>query len=374
MLLTDGFGGFGGIATFNADFLRALDLSSAVERVNALPRLISEPIVGLTPECVVYDRAAACGKVNFLKRLWIHRWRTDCVNLVISGHINLLPAASLFARSSGARLGLVIYGIDAWEPPKTVLGKRLLGTVDTVLSVSRYTAERFSSWSGVASDKAFILHPCVDLDRFKPGGKNPTLIAKYDLALSKVIMTVGRLAPHERYKGFDEVMEVMPRLLIRHPGLKYLIVGDGLDRARLESKAKTLGLATNVIFAGKIPESEKVDYFNLADAYVMPSYGEGFGIVFLEAAACGVPVIGSLADASQEALLGGRLGRLVDPRSSDDLYHAISQTLEAAAPHARNDLVAEFSRARFNERVHLWLESQRRAAVVVRDQRQLTRA
>jgi phosphatidyl-myo-inositol dimannoside synthase len=153
-------------------------------------------------------------------------------------------------------------------------------------------------------------------------------------------------------------------LRVRFPELKYMIVGDGLDRARLEAKAEMLGLSNHVIFTGRIPESEKVDHYNLADAYVMPSYGEGFGIVFLEAAACGVPVIGSIADASREALLGGQLGRLVNPHSGDELINAISETLQAPTPRARSDLVIEFSRARFQERVHLWLESQRPQSIV----------
>ena len=74
-----------------------------------------------------------------------------------------------------------------------------------------------------------------------------------------------------------------------------------------------MGLSDRVIFTGYIPESEKIAHYNLADVYVMPSTGEGFGIVLLEAVACGVPVVGSRVDGSREALLDGQLGRLVDP-------------------------------------------------------------
>src|SRR5205085_1990385 len=129
-----------------------------------------------------------------------------------------------------------------------------------------------------------------------------------------VILTVGRLVAQERCKGFDEVIEIMPQLVKRFPYIKYLIVGDGSDRSRLEAKAEALGVRDSVVFTGYIPESEKVAHYNLADVYVMPSHGEGFGIVLLEAAACGVPVVGSRGDGSREALLGGRLGSLVDPK------------------------------------------------------------
>jgi len=92
-------------------------------------------------------------------------------------------------------------------------------------------------------------------------------------------MTFGRLAGLDRQKGFDEVLEVLTELLKSHPDLVYLIVGDGPDRQRLQAKAQALGVSAAVVFAGRIAEDEKVDHYRLADLYVMPSRGEGFGIV-----------------------------------------------------------------------------------------------
>ena len=126
-------------------------------------------------------------------------------------------------------------------------------------------------------DRAFILPNCVDLDQFQPQQRDVTLVQRYGLQSSRVILTIGRLASQERYKGFDEVIDVMPRLLKRFPNLKYLVVGDGPDRPRLEAKVAALGLSDKVIFAGYIPESEKVAHYNLADAYVMPSRGRASG-------------------------------------------------------------------------------------------------
>ena len=163
-------------------------------------------------------------------------------------------------------------------------------------------------------DRAFILPNCVDLSQFQPRDRDLTLAERYGLESSKVIMTMGRLASQERYKGFDEVIEIMPELLKRFPTVKYLIVGDGPDRPRLESKVAGLGLSNKVIFTGYIPESEKVAHYNLADAYVMPSMGEGFGIVLIEAAACGVSVVGSRVDGDRARHCSTVcLGRLVDP-------------------------------------------------------------
>jgi phosphatidyl-myo-inositol dimannoside synthase len=165
---------------------------------------------------------------------------------------------------------------------------------------------------------------------------------------------MGRLASAERYKGFDQVIEIMPKLLERFPALKYLIVGDGDDRARLEAKAKDLGVSDEVLFAGHIAETEKVAHYNLADVYVMPSTGEGFGIVLIEAAACGVPVVGSQVDGSREALLDGRLGHLVDPARPQELLEVVSAVLEKGSPRRRIDAIDTFSTQNFRARVADW--------------------
>ncbi|NBT91041.1 MAG: glycosyltransferase, partial [Verrucomicrobia bacterium] len=124
----------------------------------------------------------------------------------------------------------------------------------------------------------------------------------------KVIYTLARLDPGERYKGIDEVMSVLPELVREIPDLIYLIGGKGTDRMRLEEKARSLGVADRVIFAGFVPEEEKADYYRLADLFMMPGWGEGFGIVYLESAACGVPVLGSTLDASAEVIRTAEIG------------------------------------------------------------------
>jgi phosphatidylinositol alpha-1,6-mannosyltransferase len=358
MLLSDGFGGFGGIAKFNRDFLTALGSCDVVARVHALPRLISGPIDETIPEAVVYDRKAAAGKLAFIMRLGAHLATRERPNLVVCGHLNLLPAAWIYARARGARLALIVHGLEARTPRRSV--RRLARDIDAVIAVSHYTAEMFAAWSGVALERTFILPNSVDLDRFVPMDRDAGLAARYGLGASRVLMTVGRLSGEERYKGVDAVIEAMPRLLGRFPDLKYLVVGDGSDRLRLGAKSVTFGVADRVVFAGRISEAEKVAHYNLADAYVMPSFGEGFGIVLIEAAACGVPVIGSRADGSREALLDGRLGRLVDPHSENELVGAITAVLSARAERQRNPLVRTFSSQNFTARVAEWARTQSR--------------
>src|SRR5262249_16116554 len=149
MLLTDGFGGFGGISRFNRDFLNALNVCPLVERVYALPRVISDPIEEPIPEAVVYERRAARGRMSYALAVFWHSLRGPQADLVICGHINLLPLAWGAARLARTRLALVVHGYEAWSPSTHRLSNRLINQIDAFIAVSRYSAERFVQWSGV---------------------------------------------------------------------------------------------------------------------------------------------------------------------------------------------------------------------------------
>jgi phosphatidylinositol alpha-1,6-mannosyltransferase len=358
MLLTDAFGGFGGISRFNRDFLTALDTCGAITRTLAFPRVIRDTIAEELPESVVYFRTSAAGKSRYFRQVMRGLYLSPEVGLVICGHIHLLPLAYIVAKAKRARLALIIHGFEAWQPTRYPLANTLASRVDAVIAVSRLSAQRFVSWSSVALERVFVLGNCVDLDHFVPMPRDEKLAARYGLTGRRVIMTLGRLANRERYKGFDEVLDVLPLLIQKIPDIRYLIVGDGDDRSRLEDKVSRLGLTGHVVFAGKTSESEKVAHYSLADAYVMPSSGEGFGIVLLEAAACGVPVIGSMADGSREALLNGALGRLVDPKNPKVLAETILRTLESPGLRQRPEAVAVFGVTEFQAKVCHWTERQ----------------
>jgi phosphatidyl-myo-inositol dimannoside synthase len=358
MLLTDAFGSFGGISQFNRDFLAALNACFSVERVHVLPRLISEPIEQVIPEAIIFNRKAARGRVAFARELLRHSLRAERADLVICGHLNLLPLAWLAARYQQARLALIVHGYEAFGPSRHPLTNFLVDRIDAFIAVSRYSADCFAQWSNIAREWGFILPNCVDVNRFTPGERDRSLVDRYGLHSSKVMLTVGRMAAGERYKGFDEVIDVLPQLLQRFPNLKYLIVGDGSDRARLEAKVRVAGLSNCVVFGGRIPESEKVAHYNLADVYVMPSYGEGFGIALIEAAACGTAIVGSSVDGARDALLDGRLGRMVDPEQPDQLIEAITAALGGARRGVRNALVETFDVDHFRARVSDWMNQQ----------------
>jgi asparagine synthase (glutamine-hydrolysing) len=350
VLVTDAYGGFGGIAKFNRDFLASCAAHPQYREVVALPRIIRGPVSESLPQKLHYVHNAASGKFWYLATFFSALMADRRFDVVLCGHINLLPLAWLASRLSSVPLVLNIHGIEAWQPTKRRLVNKLAGRIDYLVSVSATTRERFLSWARASEIPSFILPNAVDLDRFQLRPKKQELLDLHHLKGKNVIMTLGRLESREAYKGVDEVLEVLPRLLQTIPKLVYLIVGDGSDVPRLKEKARQLGLARSVVFVGPIPESAKVDYYNLADAFVMPGRGEGFGIVYLEAMACGVPVVASILDGSKEALLDGKLGQLVNPNDATSLRMGI---IEALA-HIKNvpiDLRL-FSSSHFEGRVH----------------------
>ena len=196
------------------------------------------------------------------------------------------------------------------------------------MAISRLTLDRFLAFANYDRDRTSLMPNAIHLGQFGLAPRNVELERRLDVDGRKVILTLGRMDSSERYKGFDAVLECLPSLARRVPNLTYLLAGDGDDRPRLERKAVDLGVADKTRFTGYIKEQEKADLFRLADAYVMPSYGEGFGFVFLEAMACGVPVIGSRTDGSREALLDGELGRLVDPHDLKEIEDAVVAALD----------------------------------------------
>lgn len=347
-LHTDSFGGFGGIAKFNRDLLNALCSHSEVEAVVALPRLIPEELERM-PQKLTFLANGVGGKSRYIVASRMAALSHGAFDLVICGHINLLPVAKLCNLRGIAKTLLIIHGIDAWQPSSSRLVNKLAKNVDAFIAVSNFTREKFCQWTDLHEKKWFILPNCIEFERFEPGPKDQKLLARYNLIGKKIMMTLGRMSADERYKGFDEVLEVLPKLAIEIPEIAYLVVGDGSDRRRLEQKARDLGIDDRVVFTGRIDEAEKAGHYRLADTFVMPGRGEGFGIVYLEALACGIPVIGSKLDGSKDALLSGELGAIVNPDVPGEIIVAIRNALES--PKGVPENLKHFTFASYRQRV-----------------------
>jgi phosphatidylinositol alpha-1,6-mannosyltransferase len=328
-LVTDAYGGHGGIALFNRELCAALD----DVQITVIPRVV-RGMVQAPPPHVTFVAEAASSPVAYLRAVATARRAKP--DLVICGHINLLPVA--FDKPL-----LVVHGIEAWKRRRTSLSQ-----CRGIVSVSALTRDRLVGWSHYAGP-TFVLPNAVHLEDYGVRAKRPDLVARYHLEGKRVLLTVGRLDAAERSKGFDEVLEVLPEL---PDDVVYVIAGGGNDAPRLQLRAKELGVATRVVFTGLFADEEKSDLYNLADAYVMPSRGEGFGFVFLEAMACGVPAIGSKLDGGREALLDGKLGLLVDPTNPAEIRAAILETLAHPEKGTRSvpAELAHFSFENFQQR------------------------
>lgn len=353
VLLTDAFGGFGGISQYNRDFLEAICSFDETGEVTAIPRIAEPEKVGTLPAKLRFPLDGIGGIHRYVPAVLRHGLFGPKPDLVVCGHLNMLPLATAIATARRVPLMLQVHGIDAWQPNKRMSVNALTGKVDVLLSVSKVTVDRYLAWARTPRLGSRVVPNTIDLSRYAPGPKAPDLLEKFGLEGKVVLMTMGRLVGRERYKGFDRMIETMPALIDRDPRITYLIAGTGDDVDRLKAKAEVFGVGDRVIFTGFVPEDRKIDYFRLADVYMMPSRGEGFGIVCLEAMACGVPTVGSIADGSYEAVREGQIGLVVDPLDRKAIEAAVFASLDR--PRAVPPGLSYFDTAHFRARLHALL-------------------
>lgn len=252
---------------------------------------------------------------------------------VILSHINLLFIALIIKRiSPRTKVIMFAHGIDVWRDLKKWKGDFLRKECDEIWAVSTYTALKMLERHQVENEKIKIVHNCLDPFLEIPADftKPADLLKRYNLKdTDSVIFTLTRLSSSELYKGYDLVIETMPRLLNEFPTLRYLIAGkaDPGEQNRLNKMVRDNNLQDHITILGFVPEEELSEHFLLADVFVMPSRKEGFGIVFIEAAACGCKTIAGNQDGSVDALLNGNLGTLVSPTDRNAIYEAITKNL-----------------------------------------------
>ncbi len=329
-LWAPGFGGFGGgITAFSRELAQALASRDCDLR-----------LFGKLDVSGTWDGHPLLGADSFPARLQtptfglhtlLHAlWRRP--DWIVSSHLNFGPIAHWAKRIGGCRYALVGHGVDvnADLSPSRLAALR---AADLVIVVSAWTRERMIALGGIDPNKIQILPNTYDERRFSVVERPAELVARYGLTPGeKVILTVARLDPGEGYKGYDRVLQALPKICEACGPVRYLIGGKGGDCDRLERIARELGVADRVTFAGFVPDEELADHYRLADVFAMPSTGEGFGIVFLEAMGCGTPVLGGDLDGSVDALDNGRLGLLVDPTSVDDIGVGLISLLRKEGP------------------------------------------
>lgn len=228
--------------------------------------------------------------------------RVRCAYLA---HPNLAAlAVPLRLRRPRAAVWIVAHGIDVWKPLSRARRAGLRAATGAI-AVSGATAEKLVEVQRLPRNRVVVIPNALDpeLERRARGsaGERP----------DPRVLTIARLAASERYKGVDDVIRALPAVLESVPQTRYVVVGDGDDRPRLEQLAREAGVTDRVTFAGEASEAELDRELRSATVFAMPSGGEGFGIVYLEAMAYGIPVLAARSGGAPEVVADGETGFLV---------------------------------------------------------------
>lgn len=329
-IVLSSFSATGGIEKFNRAFMKAL---VQLEQVLAVK----------TSFAGMYDAGSDDEYVPAKKFRAFNGKRIVCVvqsilqslstDELIIGHMNLAMIGVIYKliRPKGT-LTVICHGIEVFEPV-TGLQKQLLQKADRILAVSHYTKQQLIEQQGMAAEKITVFPNTIDPFFQLPGTfeKPHYLKKRYNITDDeKIIFTLTRLKSEEGYKGYDKLITALQLYKQKGIAFKYILAGkaDDKEQQRMQVLIQQHGLEQNVIMTGFIPDEEVTDHYLLADVFAMPSKGEGFGIVYLEAMACGLPVIAGNKDGSTEALQFGKLGTLIDPDSTEELFHALEFVLK----------------------------------------------
>lgn len=245
-------------------------------------------------------------------------------DVLLLGHINFVPLAVLCKiLRPRCRVILFAHGIEVWNDPRYRTARwyepfLLRAAVDKVAIVSRYSEGLMARAFGLAPDTFALFPNSIDVPDEPRFGGRPD---------STNILVVSRLATSEGEKHVDKVIRALAPVRSRIPTATLTIVGDGGMRQDLQALADELGIADAVTFAGFVDEDRLVQAYRDAAVFALPSSKEGFGIVYLEAWAKGIPVIASRFGAAPEVVEHGADGYTVDPEDTHDLAERLIQLL-----------------------------------------------
>ena len=247
--------------------------------------------------------------------------------LALAAHPNLGPILQpmrMFAR--GMKSIVCTHGIEVWE---LLPGRRrnALRGATLVLAPSCATRDHLVSVQGVEAGRIRVLPWALDPDFETKAAAGPRSTLPAEFPRGRVILSVGRWLATERYKGMDTLILAMSHLLLRWPDLQLVIVGSGDDRGWLEHVARDSGVQRHVHFLTDIPYGQLSTCYEAAEIFALPSRGEGFGFVYLEAMAHGKPVIGGAHGGAPEVIQDGTTGYVVQHGETLQLATSIDALL-----------------------------------------------
>lgn len=292
---------------------------------NTIHRLALRRVPWLKPESLLmYSRF-------FFKSLWLaltHRF--DSIHAFRSLPEGLV--AWLVARLTFRPVVIYAHGeeLTGWGKGAKYEAMRFaLRHADTVIANSDFTRQELLGM-GVSEQRIVLINPGVDVERFRPGLPCDDLKRRIGLAPGeKLILSVGRLS---RRKGFDMVIRSLPELINQGIAVRYAHIGIGEDYDYLTNLSREMSVADNVHFLGHVSPEDLPRWYNACDVFAMPNREingdtEGFGMVFIEASACGKPAIGGRAGGTGAAIQDGVTGLRVDASSCEKVRIALAQIL-----------------------------------------------
>jgi glycosyltransferase involved in cell wall biosynthesis len=240
-------------------------------------------------------------------------------------HINLAPFM-IIANIMRIAYSMMVHGIEVLRP-LSFIKKVALSKAKKVISVSNHTKMMAQNWSNVFK-KAEVCPLGIDLQLSQPLSNNSVKEHKHVLRDRRTILIVARMDANEVYsKGHQELIETVALLKERLPEILLIIVGRGSAKSMFERLVVERKIENNVLFTGFVPDEKLHSYYKHCDVFAMPSRGEGFGLVYLEAMAYGKPCIGSNADAAKEVISDGEAGYCVNPDNIEELAERLFQLL-----------------------------------------------
>ena len=241
--------------------------------------------------------------------------------------------ASQLRNGGASNIVALSHGHEVWWAKIPILKhilQKIIKDVDKLGYLGAFTKNEISK-STTEVNKLVQVAPGIDTNYFQPKKPNPALIARYQLEGRRVIVCVARLVHR---KGQDQLIKALPSILEKFPDTILLIVGQGPIEQMLRNSARQLGVTHKVIFTGRVPHGDLADYICLGEVFAMPVrsrfFGfevEGLGIAYLEASACGLPVVVGNSGGATDAVIDQVTGLLVDGTNVNEITDAICRLL-----------------------------------------------
>jgi phosphatidyl-myo-inositol dimannoside synthase len=272
-------------------------------------------------------------KLRFVRAaLKTARLRPRCV---FASHPNLAPVATAM-RIAGKRPLVIIgtHGIEVWRP-LPFLRRRALRAADIVLAPSSDTARKLAQIQFIPEGKIHRLPWPLDPEFLALAASAENLPLPVGFPHGQIVLTVGRWAASERYKGADLLIRAVASLAAEFRELQLVLAGSGDDLPRLQQLARETDIPSRIHFLTHFSRQELASCYARADIFALPSSGEGFGLVFLEAMALNKPVIGASLGGIPDIVTNGETGCLIDPKDSTSLERGLRTLLSDASLRMR---------------------------------------